>query len=130
MKNYKFLLVTATVAMTGCVNWNSFNATPKTSQAATQTSVATKPLITSKIKQPSSRVQPPKPSTVPSPVPKPTPSPKVQPSSTVQSPKPSAVSPPAPKPTPTSSVIKQEVSSEVKVISSRPVVGTDTQMRE
>jgi len=123
MKTHKPLLVLATAALTGCVNIGSFNTkdpgqkppgAARTPVASTQPTPAPKAAATPVVKKVA-----PKPTTAATPAPTPAPAVASKPSSA-----PAAT----PKPTPSSQVIKEETTSKVEVISSRPVVGTDAQM--
>jgi hypothetical protein len=122
MKTHKPLLVLATAALTGCVNIGSFNTkdpgqkppgAARTPVASTQPTPAPKAAATPVVKKVA-----PKPTAA---TPAPTPAPAV-------ASKPSSAPAATPKPTPSSQVIKEETTSKVEVISSRPVVGTDAQM--
>lgn len=113
MKTNTSLLIIAAVAMTGCVNWNSFNAANPSQSPAKGSAASAKPAPKAQAK-PSASPQPAK----TSPARPAAAQPSVTPAAPVATPKPS----------PASRVIKEERTSETKVISSRPVVGTDAEM--
>ncbi|MFM8808036.1 MAG: hypothetical protein ACKOJB_03845 [Chthoniobacterales bacterium] len=114
MKHHTPVLVVAAVALTGCVNWNSFNAS-NPAPGATPAAQA-KPSPTPGAKTQAAKKQPANAS--PSPTPK----------ATSPAPSSSTSSAPAPAPKPTPRVISEESSTTIKVLESRPVVGTDAEM--
>lgn len=113
MNTIKPILILSVAALTGCVNWNSFNAsdTQSVAKPATTVAAAAQPTATPKAQAKAT------------PVPTAKATPAASPAKT-----PAAQASPVATPKPASAVIKEEKTSEVKVISSRPVVGTDAQM--